>query len=304
MGEVREEGEMIVTPNFIGRVIGYGLKVFPCVENGKEPTVQWPEWATGDFPTIATYWGAHPRRNIAVACKHSGLVVLDLDTAKPNRHDPDWLVNLLPTAGDRNGATVLSNLAEAIAEPFPGTYTVMTPSGGWHLYFRAPVGVHIGNRPLLGLSGLIDVRAAGGRDGGYVVAEGSVIDGKPYHCIDERPIAPLPAWLQSLLTTPPVTKRESLPVAYKADHNGRFTQPVFDWSPLVTRYRETATPESSNRNNLLHWAAAQIAEDGGSVEQATDHLLGPAMDSGLSQREARKTIRSAVWLVKHKAGLE
>jgi hypothetical protein len=50
----------------------------------------------------------------------------------------------------------------------------------------------------------IDTRAGGG----YVVAAGSVVEGRPYVVIHDRPPAPLPGWLAQLLTpavAPPVT---------------------------------------------------------------------------------------------------
>ena len=76
-----------------------------------------------------------------------------------------------------------------------GTYTVDTPSGGCHLYFTAP-GPPVRNSAGR-LGPLIDVRA----DGGYVVGDGSLIDGRAYAARgDFLPLPlPLPAWLARLL---------------------------------------------------------------------------------------------------------
>ena len=121
---------------------------------------------------MARYWpsGQH---NIGIACGPSRLVVVDLDT---HGHLPeDW--RQLP--GIRDGRDVLAQLAEWAGKPWPSTYMVATANGGWHLYFTAPEGGGIRNSASL-LGPLVDVRGAGG----YVVAAGSRVDGKPYELLD------------------------------------------------------------------------------------------------------------------------
>ena len=72
----------------------------------------------------------------------------------------------------------------------PETFTVKTPSGGWHLYFQKPDIKHIGNNSI---GEGIDIRC----DAGYVLAPGSSIDGKPCTIIRDLPIAALPdAWVE------------------------------------------------------------------------------------------------------------
>ncbi len=101
---------------------------------------------------------------------------------------------------------MLAVLAErAGATTWPLTFTVATPSGGRHLYFTAPAGRAIGNKPL---GPLIDVRGGGDGNGGYVLGPGSVLNGRAYEVIDDQEPEPLPGWIADLLDPPrpePVT---------------------------------------------------------------------------------------------------
>ena len=171
-----------------------GWSVFPCRPGDKRPAV--PEWerrACSDPPRVARYWPSK-QHNVGIACGPSGLVAIDLDT---HGHLPeDWR-----QPGIRDGRDVLAQLAEWAGQPWPSTYMVATANGGWHLYFTAPDGSQIRNSASL-LGPLVDVRAAGG----YVIAAGSEVDGKPYELIDDRDAVPLPGWIRQLLApvaTPP-----------------------------------------------------------------------------------------------------
>ena len=107
----------------------------------------------------------------AAQAESSGLVVVDLDVAKPWQDIPAaWLGK-----GVDCGGMVLDQLCYAARQPFPfETYSVRTGRGGLHLYFRHPA-----TGPALrntsgergnGLGWLIDTRA----HGGYVVAAPSM----------------------------------------------------------------------------------------------------------------------------------
>jgi hypothetical protein len=145
--------------------------VFPCVPGSKRPALRqdWEHRATTDTDRIARCWSTG-LYNIGVACGPSGLVVLDLDTAKPGEQlPPGW-----DSPGICDGADSLAVLAERHGQPIPfGTFTVQTPSGGMHLYFTAPPGGRLRNTAGR-LGWLIDTRAAGG----YVLGPGSLINGR------------------------------------------------------------------------------------------------------------------------------
>jgi len=168
-----------------------GLFVFPVAPRGKTPAVRgWERAATLDPARIDAWWQARPY-NLGLACGPSGLLVVDLDHGRGELPPPAW-------AGARHGRDVLAQLARAAGQPVPtGTYTVATPGGGEHLYFRSPPEVELRNTAGI-LGWRIDTRG----HGGYVVGAGSVRDEGCYRVARPGSIAPLPAWLARALRPP------------------------------------------------------------------------------------------------------
>ena len=169
-----------------------GYCVFPVKPGQKVPAIEdWEHEATGDPAAIAEWWTAVPR-NIGIATGRSGVVVVDLDHSHGQQPPP-------PFSGARDGLDVLTMLAAAAAAPPPtDTFTVLTPSGGRHLYFRAPTGIELRNTQAK-LGWRIDTRA----HGGFVVAAGSVRPEGRYRVARPGPVRGMPAWLLELLTRPP-----------------------------------------------------------------------------------------------------
>ena len=189
-----------------------GWYTFPTRPGGKEPRrgLAWPEAATCDPARVGNArW--QPGENYGVAAKRSGLIILDTDMPKPGyQFPPEWQAE----PGIRDGKDVLATLAERAGQPWPVTYTVQTPSGGWHLYYIAPTGRAIGNRPL---GPLIDVRGGGESNGGYVIGPGSVLNGRAYEVVDGQDPQPLPAWIADLLDP---RRGQSAPGAWPASPRG------------------------------------------------------------------------------------
>lgn len=158
--------------------VGYGLAVFPIPPGRKHPDRGWRESIT---TTVAQLRAWPAGANVGVACRASGVVGLDLDV-RP---------------GEPNGVVTLDWLAQRSGQPWPDTFTVATPSGGRHLYFRAP-----GHSTILSSSTClpgIDVRGPGRRSGGYLVGPSSVVSGTTYTVQRDTTIADLPGWLMTLL---------------------------------------------------------------------------------------------------------
>ena len=109
-------------------------------------------------------------QNYGISLDRSDLIVLDVD--------------------DKNHIDGHESLDE-VGHTIPDTFSVCTPSGGKHYYFRRPA-THTACRsigPLLN----IDVLSRG-----YVVGPGSEIDGRPYEVENDLPIADAPEWLLRL----------------------------------------------------------------------------------------------------------
>ena len=261
-----------------------GWAVFPVAAGTKTPRggLSWPNAACSDPTRIeAANW--QPGENYGIAAKLSGLVILDLDMPKAGRTlPPAWRAE----PGIIDGKDVLAALAERAGQPWPSTFTVQTPSGGWHLYYRAIPGRAIGNRPL---GPMIDVRGGGDSHGGYVVGPGSVIGGQAYEVIDSDGPVPLPGWIADLLDPP---RAVQLPYVSSPRLSDRIASRLDGLIAAVLDARE------GERNNVLHWAACRAAEMVAAGQLAAEPVyqcLGEAARrAGLAQREATAPIGSAM----------
>ncbi|MFZ3475449.1 bifunctional DNA primase/polymerase [Streptomyces sp. 2.9] len=159
-----------------------GLAVFALPAGGRIPEPGWQLQATFLPERLPDLLAGG--RNVGIGCRASGAVALDLDVH-----------------GGQDGLGLLAALADRLGEELPETFTVSTPSGGRHLYYRAPMGCTIGSfsggRSPLGPG--IDVRGPGHLSGGYLVGPGSIVGGRPYEILQDVPVAPLPLWISDLL---------------------------------------------------------------------------------------------------------
>lgn len=148
--------------------------------NGKVPTRDWK----GDarvMPSEAREWVAQGY-NLGVRCdRQSGVWVADVDVDVHTFEPSEGWKALIAEHG------------------VPDTYTVRTPSGGLHYYFRLPSEVEIKNDQGKVIAEGVDIRGTGG----YVVAAGcyasydkhGVHFEGTYDVINESPVAETPAWL-------------------------------------------------------------------------------------------------------------
>ncbi|HWR49311.1 MAG TPA: bifunctional DNA primase/polymerase [Pseudonocardiaceae bacterium] len=195
-----------------------GWHVFPIAPGAKKPPAvdRWETRASTD-PDQITYWWRHTPYSIGIATGPSGLVVIDLDTAKPGETVPERWAAL----GVSSGAEVLRALARAHGTTLTPTYTASTPSGGWHLYYTAPPGAQLRNTQAV-IGWKIDTRA----HGGYVVAPGSLVPPSGYELSDDREPVELPGWLHQALTPKPPTVISTPAVAAAANPSGYVTAAV------------------------------------------------------------------------------
>ncbi|MEV7613952.1 bifunctional DNA primase/polymerase [Streptomyces sp. NPDC089799] len=244
--------------------------------------------ATTDPDRICAAWA--PRAyNIGLATGPAGLVVVDLDPPKPS--DPP---------GTHHGCEILHNLCTTLGETLPETHTVATPSGGLHLYFAAPPGAPMRcTADTLGRH--IDTRAWGG----YVVAPGSITPAGRYEIADDRPPAPLPAWLHARLTAPPTIKAVPLRPHVSGAPTGR--RAAYAAAALRNERRNVETAAEGGRNKVLVRAARALGRliasgdlDRDEVEEA---LSWGAEAAGLKPYEYRSAITSALnWSITNNSG--
>jgi hypothetical protein len=244
--------------------------------------LSWPNVATADPARIAVaHW--QPGENYGIAAKPSNLIILDLDRPKPGYKLPaEWLEK----PGIVDGQDVLADLAERAGQPWPGTFTVETPSGGWHLYYRAPSGRTIGNRPA---GPLIDVRGGGAGHGGYVLGPGSALNGRTYRVVNGQAPEVLPPWIADLLDPPRAAQRRGLSLGeVSGTAYGRLRGIV----------EAILTSREGTRNTRLHWAACRGREmvTAGQADRPTVErvLIQAAVEVGLTEREATRTVTSGL----------
>lgn len=288
------------------QALAQGFHIFPVEPGEKTPirvyqdrpkdsapwTIKWSEVASNDINKVVEWWTYAPRANIGVACKPSGLFVVDCDRPKV-----DGLLDGTPWAylhdllGPRvDGETLFDQVCErygggpeAVAEAF-ATFQVATGSGGRHFYYRWPAHVPASQDSLV--KGLLDVRNNGGDKGGYVLGAGSVTDKGAYVADGHIPaygVADAPAWLVALgqyrepyrPPRPPYQQPRSM-----AFHG------------LVATVRQAV---DGNLNNAMFWAARSACQDGLTEEECTN-LLAPVyveLGGNGGHRQAEATVRSA-----------
>jgi hypothetical protein len=284
-----------------------GWHVFPLRPGGKQPALHgadrcpgtgpcrhthqgWEQRATIDPGRIQACWGHGPAYNTAIACGTSGLVVIDLDTPKPGAAPPPPWAGL----GICDGAGVLARLCQRQGQPWPlTTFTVATP-GGTHLYFTAPPGARLRNTAGR-LGWCIDTRAAGG----YVVAPGSIVAGRPYVAVTCVPPVRLPGWLVTRLAQPARSAPTSPLLGSRVAHPGRYARAALD-----RQTRRVAQAPEGERNDTLNRAAFALGQltATGMLPTALTHAelfaaacqAGLDRDPGCGRRGIDRTIRSGL----------
>jgi putative DNA primase/helicase len=158
-----------------------GFWVFPLQVGGKEPACRGGHLAaTCDPERIRALWH-NPHFNIGIWPAKKSATVLDIDV--------------------KNGKRGFDTLAKLEAEhgPLPATWTIQTPSGGEHRWFKGILG---SGTDKLGEG--LDIKC-----NGYVLLPPSAVDGKPYReALDSvvHGYAAAPAWLATIAK--PVERKE------------------------------------------------------------------------------------------------
>jgi hypothetical protein len=261
-----------------------GWFVFPLQVRGKRPIkgfTRWEERATRDPEAIYTWWSEAPY-NIGIATGPSSLLVVDCDQSRGDTPPPQW-------ADAADGIAVLQRRAHDAGQVIPDTFSVRTPSGGAHLYFRAPDSISLGNTAGK-LGWHVDTRGIGG----YVVGPGSVTSAGPYTVVADRDLAYLPGWMtEALAPKTELAQAEPQPRRYSE----RYLQAILDGEA-----RRITSAHPGSRNNALNIAAFRLGKlvgRGELTEQEAVHLLteGARVHVGLqgfTEGEMHRTIRSGL----------
>jgi hypothetical protein len=170
-------------------LVGLGFKVFPLVPGKTMPLVKWRTEASDSLELIAAWSERYPDANIAMATgAQSGVIVVDVDMKN-----------------GKDGRATLEELAKQ-GKTLPPSPTSVTPTGGWHRYFRAVPGIRNVvevSRDGRGIGPGIDIRADGGMD---VLPPSQLSSGRGYRW-DIPPLTAdfprLPDWAVKMLQPRP-----------------------------------------------------------------------------------------------------
>ncbi|RAO54412.1 bifunctional DNA primase/polymerase [Micromonospora saelicesensis] len=237
--------------------------------------VGWEARATTDPGRIRRAWSARPY-GIGLACGPSRLVVVDLDRPKDGTTGP-------------TGLDTLAELAAAHAAGIEPTYTVTTGGGGTHLYYQHPDDGPALRNTAGTLGPLVDTRA----HGGYVVAAGSTVNGRPYRVDLDTDPAPLPGWLAARLVPAPLPPQRPVVVSLPTDRSGAYVR-----AAITREVDRVTTAPAGERNRALYIAAVALGQlvAGGSLaeDDAQSVLEQAGVTAGLSCVEAYRTVRSGL----------
>jgi hypothetical protein len=236
--------------------LALGLPCFPCRGDKAPATPHGFYDATADPAALPALWRRYPGELVGVPTgEASGLSILDIDNAK-HPEAQAWF------------ATHRARL--------PVTRMHQTRSGGLHLVLQHRPGIVSRVSPP-GLAKGVDTRG----EGGYAIWWPAA--GCPVLC--DTPPSPWPDWLlQALLWRPP-------PATIAAAGSA-----TLDRRRLEGLLRKVKFAPELERNNTLHWGACRLGEAIRKGEigpsEAAALLVCAALDAGLPEMEARRTIAS------------
>lgn len=227
-----------------------GFRVFPLVPNGKVPALDsdWKVLASNSCDRVHRLWsealsGDPLDYNIGIATG-AGFFVLDVDNKK-----------------GKHGATTLERL-EIRNDDLPLTFTVRSPNHGEHRYFLAKDVEWIANSGSK-LGEGIDIKG----DNGYVVAPGSVIDGKAYEVACDESMTEAPQWLKQAVVS---RRPEAATTAPAIDLD--LPEAVAAATKWLQRHAEIAIEGAGGDATTIR-VANRVLDHGISVDQALDLML-------------------------------
>jgi hypothetical protein len=247
------------------RLAYYSRPSFPCRADKRPACPHGFKDATADPEKLRELWRQYPGDLVGVPTgEASGLFVIDIDSGR-HHEAQDWLEHASPN--------------------LPPTRWHATKSGGWHILFKHQPGL---KNSAGKLAKGVDTRG----DGGYVIWWPLHLGLAAPHKIDHD-IADLPAWLGDQLIADPVPN--IVPVT-------RWRRSLYPrTASLDGIVRTVFSAGEGERNACLFWSACRIGEMAARGEigrqqfsGACNALVAAAMATGLSRKEAERTISSAM----------
>jgi predicted P-loop ATPase len=191
-----------------------------CKSIGKHPMVRWRSYDENTKGPSGGYGIQTGRFN--------GIFVVDLDVGP-----------------DKDGVAAL--LALAAGRPIPDTSSVLTPSGGAHLYFRLPPGVHVPTSHSVLAPG-VDIKS----EGGFVVGPGSPHRNGGTYQEQPGPLADPPDWLLALVVREPEPPKSLTTVHRTIEPSSPEGIRAIAWAKTFLATAEPAIEGQGGSNRLFH----------------------------------------------------
>lgn len=227
---------------------GYGILPVagvnaPTHDEGKVPLVtggkRGASWYPSPLPTL-------PGGAYGLFCA-PGTLIVDVD----NKPDSDGFASLEDLPG--------------YSESDLTTFTVRSPTGGLHLYFRGK-GVSSANAALTG----VDVRAEDSRF--YTLGPGSKTQAGEYTVVLDRELAPIPDWLRKALCDA-IRTRKKTGTPSLALASGKEPPDKVDLRRVAASWRKRGEKKAALASRLKLVLAGQPYEDPGARHDTTRDLI-------------------------------
>jgi hypothetical protein len=271
-----------------GAVVGLGLasngwRVFPVVRNDKFPVIEeWTNKATTDSKAINAWATKYRGCNWGIATgKASGIFVIDIDP--------------------RNGGWKTLEALGKDGKIFPETYTVISPSRGFHFYYRYPAHMLVKSSPILfkkwGKG--IDCQS----DGKFVVGPCGYVKNEDYpeggfYWFTPKRLAEAPQWLLEVVEKPPEPVVVPLPVPEGRAMLGDKKRQAYADGAFRNELLRLSQAVEGGRNIALNTAALKLGAfvNVGALDRqrVEAELYNEALRLGLGSGEAKATIGSGL----------
>lgn len=260
-----------------------GIPVFPCEPAGEgrkrpKPGVMWAAQASTRPADVARLWSRFPDAAPGIKIEATPFLVVDCDPphGAGQQHGIEWF-----------RSACMSNDFDIETVPI-----VQTPSGGWHVYFRRPAGMRLGNGrgalPPKAQCG-IDIRGAGG----YVIGPGAEMDVGRYELLEgpEVSAAPeMPDWLAEILTSKRAADvvAPALPAVQRGAVTGR--EEAYAQAGLDAECAAIAGTPPGGRNNALNDGAFKLGTMVGAGWIGHAEVRAALVNAVAGWKDARKTL--------------
>jgi hypothetical protein len=282
-------GDTEILPfQYAKKLLSLGFYVFPLAHLSKIPLKgwAWKDRASNDPQEIEMFEVLYKWSNVGISCEPSNLVVIDLDKFKGQEIAEKYRLEGVTDASD-----ILCVELEKVGRSFPtNTYSVQTPSGGRHLYYRNEGEPIKSGTSVNGMTG-IDIRGVGG----YVVAEGSRSEKGLYVGLEPSEIQPLPDHLREIIT---VKKPKTLTQGFSFVAPTSIQGDLYRFSGIRNEIEKVRKAQEGTRNSTLFASSCAVgelvADDLSLLDDAVRGLVEAGIAVGLTQYESETTTERGI----------